>query len=123
MKVMEISWVGIVSADVDRDRDFMTGVLGLSCELETDTFTLLRAANGDVVELFRDTDPTHEHFRTGPVPGLRVDQLDAALEELTASGAELLGEICVGSKGNRWVHFRAPDGTVFELIELAGESV
>jgi predicted enzyme related to lactoylglutathione lyase len=116
---LELSWIGLVTADLERDRDFLAGALGMTCTLETATFAVLTAANGDVVELFRDTDPDHRHFATGPVPGLRVDDLDAAVAAIAESGAELVGEIGHGSRGNRWVHFRALDGTMFELLETS----
>jgi catechol 2,3-dioxygenase-like lactoylglutathione lyase family enzyme len=117
VKVLELSWLGLVTADLERDRDFYTGVLGMSCTVQTETFAVLTAANGDVLELFRDTDPDHRHFPAGPVPGLRVDDLDGAIAEIAAAGAALVGEIGHGSRGNRWAHFRALDGTMFELLE------
>ena len=120
MTVRALSWLGIVTSDLERDRDFLSGALGLARGLQTDTFVLLTADNGDVIELFRDTDPGHAHFTAGPVPGLQVDDLDAAAAAVRAAGAELIGDVCAGSLGTRWIHFRAPDGTVFELIEKPG---
>ncbi len=121
MTVRALSWLGLVSGDVERDRAFLCTALGLTCQLETDTFAVLTADNGDVIELFRDTDPAHAHFTTGPVPGLQVDDLDAAAARVSQAGATLIGEVCTGSLGTRWIHFRAPDGTIFELIEKPGE--
>ncbi len=118
MTVRALSWLGLVSADVERDRAFFVTALGMTCELETDTFAVLTADNGDVIELFKAADPAHAHFTTGPVPGLRVDDLEAAAARVAQAGAELIGAVHTGSRGNRWVHFRAPDGTIFELLEI-----
>ena len=121
MTVRALSWLGLVSDDMARDRSFLTAALGLTCTLQTDAFVVLTAENGDVIELFQAGDPARAHFSTGPVPGLQVDDLDAAAARASQAGAELIGPVHSGSLGTRWVHFLAPDGTVFELIEKGGE--
>jgi predicted enzyme related to lactoylglutathione lyase len=117
--VSALSWLGIVSSDVNRDRDFFTGAMGLTCELETESFVLLKAANGDMIELFHDTDPTYAHFTTGAVPGLEVEDLEPALAQAVAAGAAVIGAVLTGSLGNRWVHLRAPNGMILELLQRA----
>lgn len=70
------------------------------------------------LEVFGPSDQEHRHFVTGPVPEFLVEDLPAALEELRAAGAEILGEPHVdGSDG--WLHFRAPDGNVYGLTAAA----
>ena len=41
--------------------------------------------------------------------------LGDAIEELRASGAEIVGTPHIEDDGTGWVHFRAPDGNVYGL--------
>ena len=78
---------------------------------------------GDDAELhvYAGTDPDHAFFTTGPVVGLRVDDLDATRAALESDGLEMLTEV-ERTETAAWCHFRAPDGTVLEIID-PGESV
>ena len=62
-------------------------------------------------------DPYYEFFgehATGPVPLFEVDDVHAARLELEAAGVEIVGE--PGRDSNwEWIHFRAPDGNLYEL--------
>ena len=51
--------------------------------------------------------------------GFLVADLAAAVEELRAAGVEV-GEPAVNER-HRYVHFRAPDGKLYELVEERGE--
>ena len=48
--------------------------------------------------------------------GFLVDDIEAALEVLRAAGADVDDDIS-GNARERYVHFRAPDGQLYELIE------
>lgn len=48
--------------------------------------------------------------------GFLVDDIETAMRELSAAGAEVDDEIS-GNARERYVHFRAPDGQVYELVE------
>jgi catechol 2,3-dioxygenase-like lactoylglutathione lyase family enzyme len=48
--------------------------------------------------------------------GFLVDDIDVAVQELRAAGAEVDDEIS-GNARERYVHFRAPDGQLYELVE------
>jgi glyoxylase I family protein len=48
--------------------------------------------------------------------GFLVDDLDAAVEELRAAGIETDDEVSVNERW-RYLHFRAPDGQLYELVE------
>lgn len=48
--------------------------------------------------------------------GFLVDGIDVAVQELRAAGAEVDDEIS-GNARERYVHFRAPDGQLYELVE------
>src|SRR5215831_3715007 len=57
----------------------------------------------------------HDFFAPGPVIGFEVDNVDSARSEMEAAGIEFIGPI--QREGNAcWNHFRAPDGTVFEIV-------
>ena len=65
--------------------------------------------------MYADTDPDHAFFTTGPVVGLRVDDVDATRAALEAAGLEMLTDV-ERTATAAWCHFRAPDGTVLEII-------
>lgn len=48
--------------------------------------------------------------------GFLVDDIDIAVQELRAAGGEVDNEIS-GNARERYVHFRAPDGQLYELVE------
>ncbi len=62
----------------------------------------------------------NRHFTTGPVARFLVDDVFAATEELRSAGSEILLEPGVDDSGNAWVHFRAPDGNIYELTPDPG---
>jgi catechol 2,3-dioxygenase-like lactoylglutathione lyase family enzyme len=71
--------------------------------------------DGAEMEVWRPEDEFHSLFGTGPVVGLRVDDVEAARAEMEAAGAEFLGPV-QRSEGAAWSHFRGPDGNVYEII-------
>lgn len=52
--------------------------------------------------------------------GFLVDDLVAAAAELRAAGVEVDDEVAANS-AYQYVHFRAPDGHLYELVEVVGE--
>lgn len=48
--------------------------------------------------------------------GFLVDDIDNAVQELRAAGAEVDDDISSNAR-ERYVHFRAPDGQLYELVE------
>lgn len=54
---------------------------------------------------------------------LYVDDMDAAVDYLRASGVEVMGEPVASKQaalGQRWIYFRAPWGLQFELVSYPG---
>lgn len=88
--------------------------IGLEVMRETPGATWFRLGDAEL-HVYADTDPDHAFFTTGPVVGLRVADVDATRAALEADGLELLTEIERTSDA-AWCHFRAPDGTVLEII-------
>jgi catechol 2,3-dioxygenase-like lactoylglutathione lyase family enzyme len=62
-------------------------------------------------------DPYYEFFAehaSGPVPLFEVDDVHAARRELETAGIEIVGPPGRDSAWE-WIHFRAPDGNLYEL--------
>ena len=116
MKVLGLVWVGVRT---DRFHDmaaFLENTLGLSQAAGRDGFREYRLPNADTVELFATADPERQHMTTGPVPGFLISDIVAASAELRDAGVELIGAL-QRAGDYAWQHFRAPDGTVYELVE------
>ena len=97
---------------------FFNDILGLEMKKHDDDFWVGRLPDGGVVEVFGPASPHNVHFTTGPVVGFVVDDVDAGAVELREAGAEVFGPYRA-QDGGTWVHFRAPDGQIYELTEDA----
>ena len=73
-------------------------------------------------EGLRPDSPINRHFTTGPVAGFLVDDVQAATAQLRSAGVEILFESGLDDSGNAWVHFRAPDGNIYEFTQDPGVS-
>lgn len=92
-------------------------ILGLRIEFEHETTVELAAERGDRVQVFGPGDPYYDFFRAhaaGPVALFEVDDVDAARRELEAAGIELVGPAEQDAEWT-WIHFRGPDGNLYEL--------
>jgi catechol 2,3-dioxygenase-like lactoylglutathione lyase family enzyme len=112
------SGVGFVGFRTDRFEEmvalFRDGI-GLEVIHEAAGATWFRLGDDAELHVYADTDPDHAFFTTGPVVGLRVDDLDGTRAALVADGLEMLTEV-ERAQDAAWCHFRAPDGTVLEII-------
>jgi len=81
---------------------------------ETD-FAVLEVPDGATIEVFGPSSPYNRHL-THPVAGFLVSDLEEAVAELRAAGVEIVLDV-QGGDPRSWVHFRAPDGFVYELVE------
>ena len=77
---------------------------------------------GSKVEVFGPDSAINRHFTTGPVAGFLVDDIRTATAELRSAGVEILFESGLDDSGNAWVHFRAPDGNIYEFTQDPGIS-
>jgi catechol 2,3-dioxygenase-like lactoylglutathione lyase family enzyme len=122
MRIIKLAWVGTRTDNAEPTVAFFRDVLGLPLELDRPGFWMLKLPEGSKVEVFgRDTD-VNRHFTTGPVAGFLVDDVHAATAELRSAGVEILFESGVDDSGNAWVHFRAPDGNIYEFTQDPGVS-
>lgn len=108
-----IVWLGTRTERFDDMRAFMTLVVGREPWLEREGFAVFDLPNGDRVEVFGPGGAAPPH--DAPVAGFLVEDVDAARTELASVGIEFLGPVNRSSDGNAWVHFRAPDGHIYEL--------
>ena len=97
------------------------GKIEFSCQQSHRSGAVTKNAT-EPVEVFGPESEINRHFSTGPVAGFLVDDIQAATAELRAAGVEILFESGVDDSGNAWVHFRAPDGNIYELTQDPGVS-
>jgi glyoxylase I family protein len=117
MRITGITFLGTRTDARPAMTQFARDVLGL---------TLLPAVDGMDADLFSMPDGSSLAVTPGVAPGdddrtigFLVDDLDDAHRALVASGVEVDEEISVNERF-RYVHFRAPDGHLYELLEDHG---
>jgi catechol 2,3-dioxygenase-like lactoylglutathione lyase family enzyme len=120
MQILKLAWVGTRTEEADATAAFFRDVLGLRGDLLEPDFWLLKLPDGSKVEVFGPGTAVNRHFTTGPVAGFLVDDVATAAAELRAAGVEILLDSGIDASGNAWVHFRAPDGNIYELTQDPG---
>jgi catechol 2,3-dioxygenase-like lactoylglutathione lyase family enzyme len=121
VEIIKLAWAGTRTENFEPTADFFRDVLGLRTALDLPGFRVLELPDGSKVEVFGPNSEINRHFTTGPVAGFLVENLPAAANELRTYGVEILLEE-KDEKGNAWVHFRAPDGNIYELTQDPGVS-
>ncbi len=124
MKVLRFCWLGIRSQQYDAMVGLLRDVMGLRVEFEEATTIELSLPSGDRVQVFGPGDRYFEFFgehATGPVALFEVDEIRSARAELAASGVDVIGEIERDSEWE-WLHFRGPDGNLYELASRTAAS-
>ena len=115
---MSRAGVGFIGLRTDRFDEMVAlfrDVIGLEIIREAPGATWFRLGDEAELHVYSDTDPDHAFFTTGPVVGLRVDDVEATRARLEADGLEMLSDV-ERTETAAWCHFRAPDGTVLEII-------
>jgi catechol 2,3-dioxygenase-like lactoylglutathione lyase family enzyme len=112
------SGVGFIGLRTDRFDEMVAlfrDVIGLAVIREQPGATWFRLGFDAELHVYAETDPDHAFFTTGPVVGVRVADVDATRAAIAARGMELLTDV-ERTEQAAWCHFRAPDGTVLEII-------
>jgi catechol 2,3-dioxygenase-like lactoylglutathione lyase family enzyme len=117
-----MAWLGTRTGRAEPTVAFFRDVLGLRSEPQQEGFWLFKLPDGSKVEVFGPDSPINRHFSTGPVAGFLVDDVHSATAELRSAGVEIVLDPQVDETGNGWVHFRAPDGNIYELTQDPGVS-
>lgn len=118
-----ISFLGVRTDNIAAMSQLYSDVFRLKQLHESPGFAAFAAENGDRIELFSLDYPDHEHFGVSPVGGFEVDDVEAAHTLLKqVPGVEVLSGIMGKRSGTRWVHFRAPDGNVYEVVHHASSN-
>jgi predicted enzyme related to lactoylglutathione lyase len=117
LEVQKLAWMGISTPDLPHLARFYKRTLGLAVQEDGNDLIECRLPDGSSVEAFRRGSPMdHAHFRTGPVPGLGVTDVQRAARVLQDHGVTILQFRYLSEGG--WAHFRAPDGYVYELKQV-----
>ncbi len=119
--VIKFAWVGTRTENFEPTVDFFKSVLGLHPDLDAPGFCVMKLPDGSKVEVFGPESEMNRHFTTGPVAGFLVDDVQAVADELRTRGIEIL-LVEKDQRGNAWVHFRAPDGNIYEFTQDPGVS-
>ena len=112
------SGIGFVGFRTDRFDEMVAlfrDRIGLSAIREAPGAVWFRLGSDAELHVYADTDSDHAFFTTGPVVGFRVDDVDATRTALERDGLEMVTDV-QRADGAAWCHFRAPDGTVLEVI-------
>jgi catechol 2,3-dioxygenase-like lactoylglutathione lyase family enzyme len=115
MRVLSLAWVGTRTTEYAATVAFFRDVLGLGVHSSEMDFAVLEVPDGATVEVFGPGSEYNRHL-THPVAGFLVADLEAASRELRAAGVEIVLPL-QGGETRAWMHFRAPDGFIYELVE------
>ena len=117
MKVLRIAWLGTRTDRAPSIAKFLETTMGLQLDRAADDTWVFVLPGGGKVEVFGPTDSESDHFKTGPVAGFLVEDVATATVELREAGIEILSGPTFVEDDIAWVHFRAPDGNVYELTQ------
>ncbi len=115
MQVRGLSWLGVRTAQFDEMVTFFRDVMGMQIIRDEQEIAGFQMTDGTQMELYRPEEEFHSFFTTGPVVAFHVDNVDTARTTMEAAGIEFIGPIQRAGTTS-WNHFRAPDGTVFEIM-------
>jgi catechol 2,3-dioxygenase-like lactoylglutathione lyase family enzyme len=110
-----IGFIGFRTNRFDEMVALFRDVLGMPMVRDAPAAAWFLLGTDAELHVYDDTDPDHAFFTTGPVVGLRVDDVDEMRSSLEAAGLEMLTAVERSDRA-AWCHFRAPDGTVLEII-------
>ena len=116
-----VGFIGLRTERFDEMVALFRDRIGLPIINQAAGATWFRLGTDAELHVYAATDPDHAFFTTGPVVGLRVADVDATRTALEADGLAMLTEV-ERTDTAAWCHFRAPDGTVLEIIGPASSA-
>ena len=121
MQLEGITWHAITlqADEFDATKKLLIEVFGLRPAIDTDGWTTFPMSNGTILELCAPgAIPAYGFNDCGIVFGFRVEDIEAASEELAEAGCELLGEITrIEEMNYAYRDFKGPDGRVYGINE------
>ena len=120
MQVEGITWhaVTLKGDAFDETKKLVSDVIGLTPMFEQPGVSVFSTHNGTLLELYTPQAVPSYGYNDSVAFGFRVDDIEAASQELANAGYELLGEITrVEEMRYAYRHFKGPDGTVYGLNE------
>jgi predicted enzyme related to lactoylglutathione lyase len=121
MRVEGITWHALTleADEFGPTKKLLIEVFGLRPAIDTDGWTTFPMSNGTILELCAPgAIPAYGFNDCGIVFGFRVDDIEAASEELAEAGCELLGEITrIEEMNYAYRDFKGPDGRVYGINE------
>jgi len=121
MHVKGLSWLGLRTAQFEEMVIFFRDVMGMQPIRDEPEIVGFQLTDGTQMELYRPQEEFHAFFTTGPVIAFRVEDVAAARTTMEEAGIEFIGPIQRVGKTS-WNHFRAPDGTVFEILSKSDDN-
>ena len=121
MHTKGLTWLGLRTTQFEEMVTFFRDVMGMQPIRDETEIAGFQLTDGTQIELYRPEEEFHAFFTTGPVVAFRVDDVDVARTTMEAAGIEFIGSIQRAGKTS-WNHFRAPDGTVFEISSKADDN-
>jgi glyoxylase I family protein len=113
MRILGITFAGSSTAARPEMAAFLRDVLGLAPAhiegVEADLFQLPDGSSFAVAS-------PEGMGQTERSLGFLVDDIDGAVHDLAAAGADVESQIASNAR-QRYTHFRAPDGHVYELVQ------
>jgi catechol 2,3-dioxygenase-like lactoylglutathione lyase family enzyme len=118
MDVRRIAWLGVRTEHADAMVVFLRDTLGMALEHAGDGQWVFSLPDGAKTEVFSSDSPHNVHFENAPVAGFYVDDVTQAAHELREAGVEIVhGPVAEDDGDAAWVHFRGPDGNLYELTQ------
>jgi catechol 2,3-dioxygenase-like lactoylglutathione lyase family enzyme len=122
MQVRGLTWLGLRTPQFGEMVAFFRDVMCMKPIRDEPGIAGFLMTDGTSMELYELDEEFHAFFTTGPVVAFQVDDVDACRATMEAAGIEFIGPIQRTAKAS-WNHFRAPDGTVFEILSKSDDAV
>jgi catechol 2,3-dioxygenase-like lactoylglutathione lyase family enzyme len=120
VNVRGIAWLGIRTARFDEMASLIGSLTGEPPSVDKPGFGYWQLADGDVIEVFGLE--RKAELGTAPVAGFEVDDIGAARGAILEAGGEIVGGYGPTDDGYEAIHFRAPDGNVYEVLQDPGRA-
>jgi catechol 2,3-dioxygenase-like lactoylglutathione lyase family enzyme len=120
MHVKGLIWLGLRTSQFEEMVKFFRDVMSLQLIRDEPEIAGFQLNKDTQLELYSLEEEFHTFFTSGPVVAFQVDDVDSARTTMEAAGIEFIGSVQRAGKTS-WNHFRAPDGTVFEILSRADD--